>query len=180
MLAALSLLWIIKQLEGWHQLAFHSFFFHFKYFRSRSRNLATQSLILHIEMMHLCMIITWNFSNSTRPGQQKIILKSVAPNLHPQWPVLESVCVQTLRGQNTPASLCLTVPLPYMYTWSGYVNFDMWVSISSIFTMGFIRPWLVFWANLDVKRKTPRAVCKPTLRVPLLGTAYLQGSCLFC
>lgn len=48
--------------------------------------------------------------------------------------------VQTLRGQARPALLGPTVPLPYMYTCSGYVNFDMWVSISPIFTMGFIRP----------------------------------------
>lgn len=88
--------------------------------------------------------------------------------------------VQTHRGQASGVPVGPTVPLPYMYTWSGYVNFDMWVSISPIFTMGFIRPWLVFRANLEVKRKTPLAVCKPTLRVPLLGTAYLQGSCLFC
>lgn len=47
---------------------------------------------------------------------------------------------QTQRGQARPAALSTTVPLPYMYTWSGYVNFDMWVSISPIFTMGFIRP----------------------------------------
>lgn len=47
---------------------------------------------------------------------------------------------QTHRGQASPAPLGSTVPLPYMYTWFGYVNFDMWVSISPIFTMGFIRP----------------------------------------
>lgn len=87
---------------------------------------------------------------------------------------------QTHWGHTSSAPLCPTVLLPYMYTWSGYVNFDMWVSISPIFTMGFIRPWLVFRANLEVKRKTPLAVCKPTQRVPLLDTAYLQGSCLFC
>lgn len=87
---------------------------------------------------------------------------------------------QTHWGQASPTLLSHTVLLPYMYTWSGYVNFDMLVSISPIFTMGFIRPWLVFRANLEVKRKTPLAVCKPTLRVPLLGNAYLQGSCLFC
>lgn len=104
-------------------------------------------------------------------------------NLPPLWLLPQSVCIslaQTQPGQASPAPLGLTVPLPYMYTWSRYVNFDMWVSISPIFTMGFIRPWLVFRANLEVKRKTPLAVCKPTLRVPLLGTAYLQGSCLFC
>lgn len=48
--------------------------------------------------------------------------------------------VQTGRGQARPALLGPTVLLPYMYTCSGYVNFDMWVSISPIFTMGFIRP----------------------------------------
>lgn len=47
---------------------------------------------------------------------------------------------QTRRGQARPALLGPTVPLPYMYTCSGYVNFDMWVSISPIFTMGFIGP----------------------------------------
>lgn len=41
--------------------------------------------------------------------------------------------------------------LSYMYTWSVYVNFDMWMSISPIFAMGSIRPWLVFRANLEQK-----------------------------
>lgn len=112
---------------------------------------------------------------------------------HPFWPTFLSIflfCgfghkvsfspVQTHGGQPSSVPVGPTVPLPYMYTRSGYVNFDMWVSISPIFTVGFIRPWLVFRANLEVKRKTPLAVCKPTLRVPLLGTAYLQGSSLFC
>lgn len=103
-------------------------------------------------------------------------------NLPPLWLLSQSIyftSTDLLRSaSSTP--LCPTVLLPYMYTWSDYVNFDMWVSIFPIFTMGFIRPWLVFRANLEVKRKTPLAVCKPTLRVPLLGTAYLQGSCLFC
>lgn len=47
---------------------------------------------------------------------------------------------QTRRGQASSVPAGPTAPLPYMYTWSGYVNFDMWVSISPIFTIGFIRP----------------------------------------
>lgn len=43
-------------------------------------------------------------------------------------------------GQSSSALLWPTLPLPYMYTGPSYVNFDMWVSISPIFTMGFIRP----------------------------------------
>lgn len=103
-------------------------------------------------------------------------------NLPPLWLLSQSIYFTSTDSLRSASStpLCPTVLLPYMYTWSGYVNFDMWVSIFPIFTMGFIGPWLVFRANLEVKRKTPLAVCKPTLRVPLLGTAYLQGSCLFC
>lgn len=76
----------------------------------------------------------------------------------PSMAVSHMVC-QSLPSLDPPrSSHCSQVPwlpgLAYMYTWSGYVNFDMWMSISPIFTMGFIRPWLVFRANLEQKDHT--------------------------
>lgn len=63
--------------------------------------------------------------------------------------------------------------LYYMYTWSGCVNFDMWVSIFLIFADGFIRAWLVFLNKFEQKKTLP-TVCKPTDQL-VFRFVYLHG-----
>lgn len=98
------------------------------------------AILFFDQVEEVCLYFLLLFSYNSKIRSQIIPLGTCA-NLPP--PV---VCRSHRRSRSevrldqTSRTHCRTSPRSYMYTWSGYVNFDMWVSISPIFAVGFIRP----------------------------------------